>query len=134
MIPRGWQAAPWTGVGVLSEVGLHINVAALLASVAPLYKIACVPCQSQASLGVLVVVARAPFLDEPDLSVSGTPDILRSPTHTPHVSTLTPLTSLLCHPLSLPAILSAAMLEILYILFNIFFVLLTIVSSSKTYI
>lgn len=33
-----WQVAPCTGPGVVSEVAVDVDMAALLASVAPLYK------------------------------------------------------------------------------------------------
>lgn len=42
----GWQEAPCTGLRVLSEFGLDVGVAALLASVAPLYKMVCILHQS----------------------------------------------------------------------------------------
>lgn len=35
------------------EISLHVGIVAILASVAPLYKMACIPCQSRAGLGCL---------------------------------------------------------------------------------
>lgn len=80
----GWQAAPCTGLEVLCEVSLDFGVAALLASVTPLYKMLWVPHQSLASLGVPSASAGVPRLGEPDLTVPGTPkiSICSSFTHT----------------------------------------------------
>lgn len=37
----------------VSEISLHVGIVALLASVVPVYKMACIPCQSGVGLGCL---------------------------------------------------------------------------------
>lgn len=113
IVPCGlWLAkAAYTGPGVMSKVSLDVGVPALLASIVPLYKIEWVPCQLQGSLGIPITVALAPCLGGPGLPVPGTPEIYICPplthTHITHIHSR-PLTSLLCHTLSLPEVLSGA--------------------------
>lgn len=91
----------------VSEVSLEIDVAMILTSAAPHFKMVWILCQSCADLGVPAVVAGPTHLGELNLPVPGTPVLSNCPsvtyTHTTHVAYV-PLTPFLCHTFSLPAV------------------------------
>lgn len=141
MVPRVlWLASklPAQVLRVLCEVDLGFGVAALLDSVTALYKMAWVPHQSQAGLGVPAVVTGTPHVGEPDVLVPGTPEIISVPhssTHTYHPCLHMPLSPFYLHSLPLylyifSSFFSSVGLAYLVFLLNNTFLSLCVITQS----